>query len=768
MPRNLKGQDATLREVLAMFGCFEIPAYQRPYAWDDEKQSVDLFQELIDGWSTERDARQGDQHAEKWCFFGSIVLVDAVQNEPYPHPRAEIVDGQQRLTTFSLLLSAIKSELPPPQNGIVDAFLGTAVRPKIRTRAIDRTFYNNAIVNGGVFDLNGVGIQAQGIPQANMANNARWFKQRLQEEFHGDAINLTAFAEYILDRTLFVVISAGNPAASLRMFQTINAKGLDLKNSDLLKSEMLIRMENVGMPADIVNQYSEDWERCESSIINQTNKEEEFEWMLGHVRMIYKRAKQQETLYEELKSVFDDGMVVPPPSDNNPCPIFDLMVFPYANIYRDIIDPLHMVRPNENQVVMERVRVSLGWLNHLDFTDWRPVVMYAMKKGVCGESLASFIEKLERLMVYFLLKKRTINTRIVRYLRLFGELDGFVGGNFTSQQIELSELEKQEFVAALNGNIYGELRGNKIKYLMSRLNSFVDNHHAGLPFEGLSIEHVLPQTPRDDPAEHNAQRQWLSWWPDVARREVWTHRIANLIPLDRDRNAEAQNFSYDRKRNIYLHGNNNLADVSALLAGVFENDSWTEAAVAARQTDLINRCTENWGLAPNPNAVPVQVVLPVDNHAVAGGRVAIRNHRHPGNQVDRVQFEAAYQYIADCFLDRALTRTEVHNHMIKLYTANRMTLLMRITIDNPHVRIALWVDNQQAFSNQYRQALAPFHLNGWTPFTFGEKNSCGNGLSIRPIAPVEIVPANGIDINALRIAVDAIRNALVVAGVFPA
>ena len=41
MARNLKGQDATLREVLAMFECFEIPAYQRPYAWDDEKQSVD-------------------------------------------------------------------------------------------------------------------------------------------------------------------------------------------------------------------------------------------------------------------------------------------------------------------------------------------------------------------------------------------------------------------------------------------------------------------------------------------------------------------------------------------------------------------------------------------------------------------------------------------------------------------------------------------------------------------------------------------------------
>ena len=107
MARNLKGQDATLREVLAMFECFEIPAYQGPYAWDAEKQSVDLFQELIDGWSTERDARRGDPHAEKWRFFGSIVLVDAVQNDPYPHPHAEIVDGQQRLTTFSLLLSAI-------------------------------------------------------------------------------------------------------------------------------------------------------------------------------------------------------------------------------------------------------------------------------------------------------------------------------------------------------------------------------------------------------------------------------------------------------------------------------------------------------------------------------------------------------------------------------------------------------------------------------------------------------------------------------------
>lgn len=55
----------------------------------------------------------------------------------------------------------------------------------------------------------------------------------------------------------------------------------------------------------------------------------------------------------------------------------------------------------------------------------------------------------------------------------------------------------------------------------------------------VSLEHVLPQTPRDG-------SDWLKWFPNEDEREAWTHRLANLVPLDRSKNSSASN--YDLKK----------------------------------------------------------------------------------------------------------------------------------------------------------------------------------------------------------------------------
>ena len=81
--------------------------------------------------------------------------------------------------------------------------------------------------------------------------------------------------------------------------------------------------------------------------------------------------------------------------------------------------------------------------------------------------------------------------------------------------------------------------------LLLRLDSLLADQGATYEHKLLSIEHVLPQSP----AENST---WLTWFPDADARDLWTHRLANLVLLSRRKNAQAQNFDFDRKKEEYF------------------------------------------------------------------------------------------------------------------------------------------------------------------------------------------------------------------------
>ena len=65
--------------------------------------------------------------------------------------------------------------------------------------------------------------------------------------------------------------------------------------------------------------------------------------------------------------------------------------------------------------------------------------------------------------------------------------------------------------------------------------------------DAVSLEHVLPQTPPDG-------SDWIKWFPDKDERDYWTHRLANLVPLDRKKNSSARNYDFAKKKKVYSEG----------------------------------------------------------------------------------------------------------------------------------------------------------------------------------------------------------------------
>ena len=142
-------------------------------------------------------------------------------------------------------------------------------------------------------------------------------------------------------------------------------------------------------------------------------------------------------------------------------------------------------------------------------------------------------------------------------------------------------------MARLNGDVYG-VRGLD-KPLLLRLDELLSGG-AGATYDHatVSVEHVLPQTPPQD-------SQWCSDFSKT-ERELWTHKLANLVLLSRRKNAKASNYPFEDKKEKYFTSKDGVS-VYALTTQVLSTATWTPRILEQRQTDLVAKLAKEWDLA---------------------------------------------------------------------------------------------------------------------------------------------------------------------------
>lgn len=200
-----------------------------------------------------------------------------------------------------------------------------------------------------------------------------------------------------------------------------------------------------------------------------------------------------------------------------------------------------------------------------------------------------FLTKLERLASFLYATAQDVNQRMDRYKRLLAEMDSNPDNCLEKplERIELNTEEKQAFLQALDGEIY-MMPSRRRNYIIQRLDSFVSDGAARYDNRVFSIEHVLPQNPQED-------SEWTRLWPDLKEREEWLNRIANLVPLTRQRNSQAQNYDFETKKVKYFQIKGGVTSY-ALTTQVIRISSWMPEVVKERQQMLLGIFTEKWDL----------------------------------------------------------------------------------------------------------------------------------------------------------------------------
>ncbi|MEQ8393733.1 MAG: DUF262 domain-containing HNH endonuclease family protein [Gammaproteobacteria bacterium] len=553
-----------ISEVFSKDYAFEIPAYQRPYAWETT-QVEELLTDLTDAMTPE-------SRSDGFYFLGSIVLVKS-----HGDPLSRVVDGQQRLTTLTILFSVIRDltedavkqasrEIYVKQVANEDEGIQEALRLKLRRK--DQGFFEKHIqARGATASLPPSDGQA-GV-KARILQNAATIRSKLDEMGENGRNDLLRF---LLQNCYLVVVEVPTQTAARRIFTVLNARGMDLSATDILKADLL---ERAGEQKE--DHLSQRWEDIEVAL-----ERAKFSDLFTHIRMIFEREKPRTALengFPEQVPIFRE----------DPAGFVDKVLEPYSDAFTLSMDDADL-RRRFGAKTADLVRS----LDRLDNKDWLPPLLLCLRQSNAGSrnDVAEVVFQLERLAYYLFMIRADVNARMYRYAVVLDELEPptsqkvRAGGRERSTGLQLTEAEAFALFRALDGDVY--LATRVVKPILLRLEQASTDGSANYDYPIISVEHVCPQNPTEG-------SQWLAWYPDPETHSARLHSLANLVLLSIRKNSSAQNYDFDLKKTKYFAPGDTSAFTLTNEVRAFE--TWQPSDVERRQEEVLQRLAKDWRLS---------------------------------------------------------------------------------------------------------------------------------------------------------------------------
>lgn len=558
---KIHGKEQRIGEVFSEDFAFTIPPYQRPYSWGLE-QATELFDDISGAANDAANRKTAEPY-----FLGSIVLI-----KEETKPEAEVIDGQQRLTTLALLLSVLLRTLP---SDVTDGMrkllyekgnpvMGTKDRFRLRLRDRENNFFEQYVLTNKSLDpLRAIDPAQLTDPKRKLRENLLCFADRVQA-LSPDARQ--QFATYLIQNTFLIVVSTPSLESAFRIFSVLNDRGLDLTAADILKAEII----GAVVPSDR-DAYTRKWEDAEEELGTAS-----FTELFSHIRFIHSRKKQRETVLKEFREFVK--------AKDNPTRFIDQELVPYAATL-EVIKHQSYTSTRDAEVVNRYLR----YLARLDESDWiAPAILFHSNHVNETVELRKFYTDLERLASAMWLLGYDVNQRVERYGRLLAAISA--GDDLTDDDspLQLTMLECSEAQDVLNGDIYNLSRKSKRTMILLRLDELLSSGEASYHFPLITIEHVLPQNP-------DVNGEWAKSWPDAERRKLDVHRLGNLVLLNKKQNSSASNYDFEKKKRSYFSGADGSSPF-ALTTQVLKEAKWTPEVFNRRQKELLGKLITAWRL----------------------------------------------------------------------------------------------------------------------------------------------------------------------------
>lgn len=555
---KIQAAEYAVGDVFADAFQFTIPRYQRPYAWTTD-QTGEMFDDLLAASRAKESITEADPY-----FLGSIVLVKA---EKIAH--AEVVDGQQRLTTLTILLGMLRERVSDDfatslnerifQKG--DPIRKTLNQPRLRLRDRDQGFFEKYIQERAGGELL-AGLAKDKLPDSHLrlVENALLLRERLSGLDSAECERLVAFID---QHTYLVVVATEDFDSAYRIFTVLNERGLDLTHADILKSDIIGKI-----PDEDQDAYTAKWEQEEEDLGRG-----DFGDLFSHIRMVFAKTKARESILKEFRS----SVLTKVPDGKA---FIDDVLVPYSNAF-EVVTRIDYAAPTR----ADEINRLLRWLKLLDNTDWvPPAIAYLSRPTVEPDQLHRFLVELERLAASMLIRRVDVTRRVERYGRVLEWMESGRDLYSDGSPLQLDLIEQGETYLRLAGEIYTVTRIRL--YVLLRLDSALSAGGATYDYPVITVEHVLPQSPA-------AGSDWLTRFT-AQERAHWVHRLGNLVLLPRRKNSQASNYEFGVKKDKYFGRSD--ASPFILTMQVLKTGEWTPAVLEERQAHLLKVLSDLWRL----------------------------------------------------------------------------------------------------------------------------------------------------------------------------
>lgn len=554
---------ATLEEFFGLGSSrLVVPTYQRRYAWNHKQEVAQLWQDL----------QEAHESNEDEYFLGTLVL-----NKTAPREAFEIIDGQQRLATLTMMLAALRNKLAS-LGQLTDASRASSKLHDLIMRTDLRGRPEDAVLTLGRYDQESFRRYVQLRPgdtqhlavDANIAQGkpGRPPKNRVRDAFKqiGDLADefvlslspkeqvdgLAGFAQYLLSHVTLMIIRVKEDTDAFMLFETVNYRGLDLSTADLLKNHLF------GLASEHqIEHLIASWDTFVGSLEDQhITRFLRYFWLSHHEhvteKQLYRRIKERMKSssidpLEFLNDLNDEASIfaaLADPRDDDPC----------ALELKDLF-AMHMTQGTP---------FLLAAKGELDEKSFRQAVLIvetlSLRNTVVAGKNPNELEK------HF--------GRWARQLRESPDVSQI------ADEARKLLIKDDEFVRGFHE--LSELKSPQARYILRKI-EFVGNKETRIASAGVDIEHILPQNPGQDWIEA------IGGSEDEVR--ATSQRLGNLTLLNERLNKGAAAKPFDKKRDEYYSKSK-----FAMTLGLCSLDEWTADSISARQTEFAERAKEIWRL----------------------------------------------------------------------------------------------------------------------------------------------------------------------------
>ncbi|MCH4605220.1 DUF262 domain-containing protein [Helicobacter pylori] len=516
---KIESNDSYLRDILKDELYYQIPIYQRPYQWTEENCEK-LLDDLFFNYEDDR---------ESDYFCGSLVLI-LISEDSKKAKTYDVVDGQQRLSTFILLAKVLATlfleRLTEESKEYLQESLNSRHGKKDRLNFNAIGFNSKKDFQYALTSFNDAHVSNN---KNNYLKNAICLKNYIRKK---EIEDINDFIEWLYFKVVFITITCPDADKALRIFNVLNARGLALNATDIFKGELLKHTKEHERE-EFVSRWNALSQKCSD---NDLAIETLFSWYLIYLNPVTSRGKMEKMLVTWFKNLNK------PPLEyfkgvedfyNAYCKVLEmqdwyahLLSYLASDFWRIILCAILLHRYSESEIeALKELLVKFY------YQDW----VAGLSKSIRSQTCCNIINAIKE-------KKSVENTASVvkKYLN-----DKNITQRF-KENLQDSNLYTKFYYTGKTPKKNSWLKPILIlvEYFMSD-----DANPTYIKMDDdLHVERILPQNP--DPSS-----QWVKDFSEEERK-LYTHSLANLTLLGGKKNTKALsqvlNQDFKEKKEIYM------------------------------------------------------------------------------------------------------------------------------------------------------------------------------------------------------------------------